>query len=331
MKQKYGSMALALLLAACLLSGCSAQSTSASVSVSTAASSDTAQQDAAQATTDSTEASVIDTTSLFSDRDLDGSYDTAAAVAIQLQGDDVVCDSDAVTVQDGTITISQEGVYLVTGTLTDGQIQVNAPDDAKVQIVLSGASVTSSSASIYALNADKVFLPLAEETENTLANGGEYIPYCYEGIEGLSITVEDGDFQITSVDDGMNAAGGADSSGFGGFGRGGQDSFRSDSGIEIVINGGSFVIVSEGDCIDSNGALTINGGTLELTCNGSGNTALDADGGYTNNGGSVTTNDGSETTGGGMTGGPGGGDQAGGRKGGAVPNGEAPARPGDSV
>ena len=560
MKQKYGSMALALLLAACLLSGCSAQSTSASVSVSTAASSDTAQQDAAQAITDSTEASVIDTTSLFSDRDLDGSYDTAAAVAIQLQGDDVVCDSDAVTVQDGTITISQEGVYLVTGTLTDGQIQVNAPDDAKVQIVLSGASVTSSSsASIYALNADKVFLTLSESTENTLANGGEYvaiddnnidavifaktdltlngsgsltinaaaghgvaakdeltitqgnytitaaghglsakdslavadgsfvitsgkdgihaenaddatlgivylaggsfvidsqgdaisasgalqidggtyelttgegsasvemttgesfggrgqwtdpqaqassdaeqeedsvsqkgikaegtftvlggaftmntaddglhagddllisdgeftirsgddgihsdgavtiqngsfsIPYCYEGIEGLSITVEDGDFQITSVDDGMNAAGGADSSGFGGFGRGGQDSFRSDSGIEIVINGGSFVIVSEGDCIDSNGALTINGGTLELTCNGSGNTALDADGSYTNNGGSVTTNDGSETTGGGMTGGPGGSDQAGGRKGGTVSNGEVPARLGDSV
>ena len=93
--------------------------------------------------------------------------------------------------------------------------------------------------------------------------------------------MEDGDFQITSVDDGMNAAGGADSSGFGGFGRGGQDSFRSDSGIEIVINGGSFVIVSEGDCIDSNGALTINGGTFGLTCNGSGNTSLDADGSYT--------------------------------------------------
>ena len=218
-----------------------------------------------------------------------------------------MCDSDAVTVQDGTITSSQEGVYLVTGTLTDGQIQVNAPDDAKVQIVLSGASVTSSSsAAIYALNADKVFLTLAEGAENTLANGGEYvaiddnnidavifaktdltlngsfsIPYCYEGIEGLSITVEDGDFQITSVDDGMNAAGGADSSGVGGFGRGGQDSFRSDSGIEIVINGGSFVIVSEGDCIDSNGALTINGGTFGLTCNGSGNTSLDADGSYT--------------------------------------------------
>lgn len=565
MKRKYGSMALALLLAVCLLSGCGAQNTSASSSGSVAASSDTAQQNAEQATTGGTEASVIDTSSLFSDRDLAGSYDAASAIAIQLQGSSAACDSDAVTVENGRITITQEGVYLVTGTLTDGQIQVNAPDDAKVQIVLSGASITSSSsAAIYALNADKVFLTLAEGTENTLANGGEYIaiddnnidavifaktdltlngsgsltiqaaaghgvaakdeltitqgsytitaashglsakdslavadgsfaitsgkdgihaenaddatlgivylaggsyvinaqgdaisasgalqidggtyelatgegsasvemstgesfggrgqwtdpqaqasadaeqeeesvsqkgikaegtftvldgtftmdtaddglhaggdllisdgeftirsgddgihsdsavtiqngsfniPYCYEGIEGLSIIVEDGDFQITSVDDGMNAAGGADSSGFGGFGRGGQDSFSSDSGIEIVINGGNFVIVSEGDCIDSNGALTINGGTLDLTCNGNGDTALDADGSYTNNGGSVTTNDGSETTGGGMMGGmqgggPGVGGQGGGHKGGTAPNGETPARPGDAV
>lgn len=561
MKQKYGSMALALLLAACLLSGCGAQNTSTSASVSAASSSDTTQADAEQTTSGSAAASVIDTTSLFSDRDLDGSYDAASAVAIQLQGDSAVCDSDAVTVQDGTITISQEGVYLVTGTLSDGQIQVNAPDDAKVQIVLSGADITSSSsAAIYALNADKVFLTLAEGTENTLTNGGEYvaiddnnidavifaktdltlngsgsltihaaaghgvaakdeltitqgsytitaashglsakdslavaggsftitsgkdgihaentddttlgiiylaggsfvinaqgdaisasgalqiddgsyelttgegsasvvmtssdsltgrgqwadpqtaqsasdteeteesvsqkgikaegsftvlggtftldtvddglhaggdllisdgeftirsgddgihsdgavtiqngsfnIPYCYEGIEGLSITVENGDFQITSEDDGMNAAGGMDSSGFGGFGRGGQDSFSSNSTSKIVINGGTFVVVSKGDCIDSNGALTINGGTLDLTCNGSGNTALDTDGNYTNNGGSVTTNDGSETTGGGMTGGMGGGGQGGGRKGGTAPNGEMPTQPEGAV
>ena len=165
----------------------------------------------------------------------------------------------------------------------------------------------------------------------TIQNGSFNIPYCYEGIEGLSITVENGDFQITSEDDGMNAAGGMDSSGFGGFGRGGQDSFSSNSTSEIVINGGTFVVVSKGDCIDSNGALTINGGTLDLTCNGSGNTALDTDGNYTNNGGSVTTNDGSETTGGGMTGGMGGGGQGGGRKGGTVPNGEMPTQPEGTV
>ena len=72
-----------------------------------------------------------------------------------------------------------------------------------------------------------------------------------------------------------------------------------------------------GDCVDSNGTLTINGGTLDLTCNGSGNTALDCDGTYTNNGGDVMTNDGSESNPGQMGGGKGGGQPGGGRLDGA--------------
>ena len=142
----------------------------------------------------------------------------------------------------------------------------------------------------------------------TIQNGTFTIPYCYEGIEGLSVTIDGGTFNIASVDDGINAAGGADSSGFGGA-RSGQEQFAASSNSFIIINGGSFAIVSTGDCIDSNGSLTINGGTLKLTCNGSGNTAIDCDGTYANNGGDVTTNDGSESNpgqmGGGMAG-PGG-------------------------
>lgn len=149
----------------------------------------------------------------------------------------------------------------------------------------------------------------------TIQNGTFTIPYCYEGIEGLSVTIDGGTFNITSVDDGINAAGGADSSGFGGA-RSGQEQFAASSNSFIIINGGSFAIVSTGDCIDSNGSLTINGGTLKLTCNGSGNTAIDCDGTYANNGGDVTTNDGSESNpgqmGGGMAG-PGGMGQGRGR------------------
>ena len=73
----------------------------------------------------------------------------------------------------------------------------------------------------------------------------------------------------------------------------------------FTISGGTFTIISGGDCVDSNGSLTINGGTLDLTCNGNGDTALDCDGTYTNNGGDVTTNDGSEENPGQMGGGHG--------------------------
>lgn len=107
------------------------------------------------------------------------------------------------------------------------------------------------------------------------------------------ILITSGQFDLRTGDDGINSAGGTDSSGFGGA-RPGQEQFASSSDSFITINGGDFVIVSTGDCVDSNGTLTINNGTLDLTCNGSGNTAIDCDGTYTNNGGDVTTNDGSE-------------------------------------
>lgn len=170
----------------------------------------------------------------------------------------------------------------------------------------------------------------------TIQNGSFTIPYCYEGIEGLSITVDAGTFNITSSDDGLNAAGGTDSSGFRGPGGQSQDTFSSDAEDFILINGGEFTIVSTGDCVDSNGDLTINGGTLDLTCNGSGNTALDCDGAYTNSGGTVTTNDGSEQNPGQMGGGMGGhsgphGDPGSQPSGTPPENGERPQPPQDSA
>ena len=399
-KQTKRKLTAIMLCGLLLLSGCGAQNTAQDASgTGTASSGDVTV----------TTVSAIDTSGVFSDRDLAGTYDEGGAIPITLNGDSASCDSSSVAIDGGTITIAAEGVYLISGTLNDGQIIVNAGDTEKVQLVLSGADITSStSAAIYALEADKVFVTLAEGTENTLTNGGEYIaiddnnidavifaktdltlngsgsltihaqaghgvvskddlvitggsyaitaashggtftidsaddclhaggamtiaagnftlnsgddavhcddaltiqsgaftiPYCYEGIEGLSITIEDGVFDITSNDDGLNAAGGADSSGFGGFGNRQQDAFAASSDSFILINGGAFTIVSTGDCVDSNGSLTINGGTLDLTCNGNGDTALDCDGTYTNNGGDVTTNDGSESNPGQMGGG----------------------------
>lgn len=55
--------------------------------------------------------------------------------------------------------------------------------------------------------------------------------------------------------------------------------------------------------IDSNGSLIISGGTLDLTCNGNGNTAIDCDGDYSFEGSDITTNDGSQNDPGQMGGG----------------------------
>lgn len=494
-----------------LFSLCACNSTEVPKSESTSSETNQAESSASVSTVSSSD--------MFTDRDMEVGYDEETSAHITLSGDSASSDSDAVQISGSTITISDEGTYIITGTLSNGMIIIAAEDTDKVQLVLNGVQITNStSAAIYVSEADKVVITTVSSTENTLANGGEYvaidennidaaifsksdltlngegaltvtaaaghgivskddlvlasgtyditaashgisgkdsvraangiyrivsgkdgihaentddtnlgflyvaggtfeiaaegdgmsasaylqidggeftittgegsssvtmetstmdfrqkgnvprenttaqeddsvsqkgikadgsisiadgnfvtdtvddsihsnsdilisggtfelrsgddaihsdtavviqnctmtIAYCYEGIEGLTITIDGGTFDINSVDDGINAAGGADSSGFGG-GRPGQDQFSDSSDSSIIINDGEFVIVSTGDCIDSNGSLTINGGTLDLTCNGNGDTALDCDGTYTNNGGDVTTNDGSES------------------------------------
>lgn len=175
MRKFHTSIGPALLCTALLLTGCTQQASSAGAE--SAASVTATPESAAAATADSVNTiAVINTDGLFSDRDLAGTYDAEEAVTIQLNGDSAACDSSAVQIEGSCITITAEGVYLITGTLNDGQIVVDAPDTDKVQLVLAGANITSStSAAIYALEADKVFVTLAEGSENTLANGGEYI------------------------------------------------------------------------------------------------------------------------------------------------------------
>lgn len=179
-------------------------------------------------------------------------------------------------------------------TVSGGSFDLDTADDA----VHSGADVTITGGEWTLRTGDD---GIHADAAVLIQAGRFAIPYCYEGVEGPSVTIDGGTLDITARDDGINAAGGADGSGTAyGFGR--QDPFAVDDNCAITVNGGEITIVSDGDCLDSNGSLTVNGGTLKLTCNGNGNTAIDANGTFANNGGSITTNDGSESGTGGMGG-----------------------------
>ena len=106
--------------------------------------------------------SIIDTSSLFTDRDLEQTADTANATEITVKsGED--------------ITISEEGVYVISGTATDCTITVDADSAAKVQLVLDGVSITNADApAIYVLSTDKVFVTTASGSSNELTTTGEF-------------------------------------------------------------------------------------------------------------------------------------------------------------
>ena len=94
-----------------------------------------------------------------------------------------------------------------------------------------------------------------------------------EGLEGKSITINGGDINIYSTDDGVNAA----------------NKNAQQSEIFFTMNGGNLTVeVGQGDTdpIDSNGNITVNGGTIKMT----GQTGFDFDGTATYTGGDIYLN-----------------------------------------
>lgn len=111
---------------------------------------------------------------IVTDRDLEGTWEEDGATKVSLS--DGGCEVDgAGAVADGTtVTITAGGTYVLSGQISAGQVVVNA-DGEKVQLVLDGASVTSSdSAAILVRAAKKVWLTLADGTQNKLATSGSF-------------------------------------------------------------------------------------------------------------------------------------------------------------
>ncbi|MBR4579220.1 MAG: carbohydrate-binding domain-containing protein [Oscillospiraceae bacterium] len=103
-------------------------------------------------------------------------------------------------------------------------------------------------------------------------NGGVLDIRAAEGIEGTYVEINDGDITISATDDGINAA-----------------RKSTDYEVAIVINGGKLSVTmgsGDTDALDSNGSITINGGTVDINAQ----FAFDFDTTGTLNGGTVTVN-----------------------------------------
>lgn len=181
-RTKLLTTATAMTLASMLMTGCGANGNNAANSSS---------QEQTEAATEEgntievVESSTIDTTDMFTERDLETDYDEENAVKITLADGASKVEGSGVTIDGDVITIAKEGTYVLSGELTNGQIVVSAKDTEKVEIVLNGVSIqNANSACIYLLPADKVFVTTAEGTENTLKVNGAFVAKDENNIDG---------------------------------------------------------------------------------------------------------------------------------------------------
>ena len=295
MMRRYRKMALFFVMAL-MLSGCSQTNTETST-----ASTQTEENSTTSSTSETTTVTPtsINSSEIFSNRDFEIGYDETTSAQITLNGTSASCDSDAVLISGSTITITDEGTYILSGTLKNGMIIVDAEDSDKIQLVLNGVSITNeSSASIYVRQADKVFITTNTDTKNSLSNGGTYTAIDDNNIDAvifskadltlngagtLSIHAEDG-HGIVSKDDVIVTSGTYDitaaSHGISGKDRVGiaNGSFTIVSGKDgihaentedtslgyVYLENGTFDITAEGDGISAENVLQIEDGSFKI-------------------------------------------------------------------
>lgn len=167
-----------LLLIFSLLAGCSAQPD------------ETVQANASPASGVAAETAAAD--GMFTDRDKEIGYSEAESTVITLADGATTVNGNGAKVGDNIVTLSGEGTYILRGSLSNGQIIVDADDSAKLQLVLDGVDIThASSAAIYVKNADKVFITTADGSENTLSVTGAFVAIDDNNIDGAIFSKAD--------------------------------------------------------------------------------------------------------------------------------------------
>lgn len=220
---------------------------------------------------------------MFTNRDMKTEYSEADSVLIQLNGSSAAASSNSVKISGSTVTITEEATYIISGTL-DGMIVVNADDTAKLQIVLNGVDITSqTSAALYILEADKVFVTLAEGATNTLANGGNFTAIDENNIDAAVFSKQDltfngsGSLTVTSpaghgivCKDDLVFTGGTYTVNSAAHGLDVNDSVRITGATSLTIDAGKDGIHCENNDDASLGFIYISDGTVNIEAEGDG-------------------------------------------------------------
>ena len=186
-------------------------------------------------------------TAYFTDNDQRGSWDAGRATQIRLNGERASVSGGGAYVYEGNVVISSAGKYRVSGELYDGSIVVDTDGDAKVWIMLDGVTISCyDGACLRVEQADKVFLTLADGSENRLSSAFA------EKAEGLGV-----DGAVFSRDDlTINGSGSL------------KVVSATQHGIvsndELVITGGEIRVEAARDALHANDGLRVKEAALSL-------------------------------------------------------------------
>lgn len=214
----------------------------------------------------------------YGTNDLDTSYDASSSETISLNGTSISAEGPNLSVSGSTLTITKAGDYVISGTLSDGQIIIAAAKEDLVHLFFDGVNLTNTDGSaLVVLNADKVVLTLVDGSTNTIIDGASY------ALSGD----EDPDAAIFSKDDltingtGALSISSVSHSGIHGSNEvmildasvtvsSGQDGIKGKD--SVVLNNAKITVDSKEDGLQSSNAIdqgagyiSIDGGTLNIT------------------------------------------------------------------
>ena len=206
----------------------------------------------------------------------EGDYDEDDAVQVSLADDaGTTADSgvEVTSTDEGTdlVTITEAGTYVLSGTLTDGQVVVDVPEEEDVTIVLDGAEITSSLGSaLHISSAEDATVVLADGSDNYLADPETYASSEATVDEETGEEVDAPNAALYSTADLTIAGDGALT-----VESYGNDGITSKDGL--VILSGDLTVNAVDDGIRGKDFLSLEGGTVTVTANGDGLTSDNTD------------------------------------------------------
>lgn len=256
--------------------------------------------------------------------DINTSWNESECTKIELTQTSANINGSGAAVENNKVTITEAGTYVLSGTLTDGCIDVNVSGKGTVRLILNGVNITSGTTAPFIVeDAKKVVVTLADGTTNTFtdstrvaADDEDYSAAVYSkadltfngngtldinagyrnGIKSTDdLKIVSGTYNITSNEDGIV---GKDLLAVktGTFNiTSGQDGMKStydkdDTKGNIIIDEGTFNITASTDGIQSEHILRINGGEFNIkTGNGYQSSTKSSNSQPDNMGGNTTT------------------------------------------